>query len=113
MPITLTIKDRHELNKYTHKLPSTVALRNSVDVFFDQIQLTPEEKEKYEIKINKETYELSCNDESYTVVYEEFPPEVMKAISNFVKSYDGEEGQKSQLVLKALAVFKKLVPSLS
>lgn len=109
MSISLTIKDRYELIKYTHKLPCTLRLRQAVDGFFDQIELSEAEKEKYDIKVDPLTYEVSSNDETYEVLYETFPEPVIKAISGFVRDYDNEEGQKSPLVKSALSVFKKVL----
>jgi len=109
MSISLTIKDRFELIKYTHKLPCTLALRLSVDDFLDQLELTEEERAQYGVKVDPVTYDLSVEDESYAVTYEKFPEAVVKSITSFVRDHDTEEGQKSLLMTNALTIFKKIL----
>ncbi len=110
MSIKLSIKERYDLMKYVHKLPCTLKLRMAIDAFFQQIELTEEENQKYDIKIDPSTYQISTNDDSYVREYESFPEEVVSSLKSYVDAYDGKEEYRNNKMLQdALLTFKKAI----
>lgn len=107
-PVSLTIRERFELIKYTHRLPSTLKLRLAVDEFFNMLEITDEEATKFQIKVDPATFELSCNDESYVTVFDKLPEDALTAIKNYIYSFDTEENKENPVLQKALVIFKKV-----
>lgn len=110
-PISLTVRERFDLIKYTHRLPCTLKLRLAVDEFFNSIEITDDESAKFGISVNPATFELVCNDENYIVVYETFSADIITALKNYINDFDTEENKENTTLQKALVIFKKVVNS--
>lgn len=109
MSKSLTLEERYFISMYSRKLPCTVALRFSIDAFLQQIEITPEEVEKYDITIDVGAGTFECNDPDYTVEYEKFPTQVINAMERYVKLLDEEKNEDNILLQKILAYFRKLL----
>lgn len=110
MSVKLTISDRYNLMKYCNRLQSTMNLRMAIDQFFNQIEITEEETERFKVSINPKTYELSCNDDLYTKEFESFPKEVVLAIKEYVDVYTGKtEYESNKIIQNMLEVFRKVI----
>lgn len=110
-PVSLTIRERFDLIKYTHRLPCTLKLRLAVDEFFNSLEITEEESTKYGINVNPATYEVSCNDENYVVVYEKFSDNMISALKDYVTGFDTEENKENTTLQKAFVIFKRVINS--
>ena len=105
----LTLEDRHFINMYCRQLTCTLLLRFAIDKFINQIELTPEEIRKFDVKIDITDMRFECNDPEYTVDYEEFPPEVIKAIENYIKYLDNDKNSKNEMLQKSFKYFRKII----
>lgn len=110
-PVSLTIRERFDLIKYTHRLPCTLKLRLAVDEFFNSLEITDEESSKYGIEVNPATFELVCNDDNYTVVYDSFSENMISALKDYVTGFDTEENKENTTLQKAFVIFKKVINS--
>ena len=105
--IKLTLEDRFNLSRYSRKLPCTLSLRLSINVFLAQLEITADELKKYDVTISPTTF--SSNDPDYMISYESFPPAVIDAIKRYVKFVDNEKNVDNVLLQKMLETFKKIV----
>ena len=106
--IKLTLKDRYFLNMYSRRLPSTCMLRATIDVFLNQINLTPEEVTQYGVKFDAVTGITSSSD-SLEFEYESFPVPVIESIKNYIKVYDHEKNKENKLLQNMLSYFRKVL----
>lgn len=105
----LTLEDRYYISMYSRKLECTLKLRFAIDNFLDQIAITSDEMDKYDITINKETMQFESNDESYSVEYEEFPQEVLESMGNYISMYDHEKNKENLLLKRTMEYFRKVL----
>lgn len=105
----LTLDERYHISMYARRLPCTLPLRFAIDKFFNQIEIIPEEMEKYGIEVNTETREFICNDDEYTVEYKEFPPEVVKAMDEYIKMYSHEDNDNNEMLQKTFNYFNLII----
>jgi len=105
----LTLKDRYFLSMYARRLPCTIALRFSIDNFFNQIEITSEEVKKFEVKINPKTLEFECNDNEHTTEFKEFPEEVLKSMKSYIKMFDHEKNKTNEMVQRTFEYFRKIL----
>ena len=109
MPFALNIKQRYELIHHVGRLPSTLSFRFAFDAFQKQVEFTPEEIQKYQIKVNPETYEIECTDPDYVVEYASIPEGVARAMREWSERYDVDEMKNNILVQDALTIFKTVL----
>jgi len=105
----LTLEDRYYISMYSRKLPCTVSLRFTIDQFHQQIEITPEEGEKYEVGIDPENGLFICNDPDYVVEYEKFPTQVIDAMKRYVDLLDQEKNEDNVLLQNILTFFSKII----
>jgi hypothetical protein len=94
---------------YSRRLPSTLKLRFSIDAFLQQIEISPEEVRKYEVTIDSKTLEFSCNDDDFTVEYEEFHPDVLEEMKNYIQMLDHEKNNENEMLQKTFTYFRKII----
>jgi hypothetical protein len=109
MSTKLTLEDRYYISMYSRKLPCTVSLRFTIDQFHQQIEITPEEAEKYEITINPKDGSFITNDPDYVVEYEKFPTQVVNAMKRYVDLLDQEKNTENVLLQNILTYFSKII----
>jgi len=85
----LSLEDRYYLSMYSRRLPCTLRLRLAIDAFLEQIELTPEEIKEHNIEINPSKMEFT-SDSNIDVEYEEFHPDVIIAMKNYITIFDSE-----------------------
>lgn len=105
----LTLEDRYFINMYSRKLPCTVSLRFTIDQFHQQIEITPEEAEKYAVTIDSTNGSFITNDPEYVVEYEKFPTQVVDAMKRYVDLLDQEKNEDNVLLQNILTYFSKII----
>lgn len=105
----LTLEDRYYISMYSRKLPCTVHLRFNIDTFLDQIEITPEEAEKYNVTVDVDASVFECSDDNYTVEYERFPPAVVDAMKRYINLLDQEDNKENILLQRIFTYFKKVI----
>jgi hypothetical protein len=105
----LTLQDRYYISMYSRRLQSTLKLRFAIDAFLQQLEITREETEKYEVGVDPVSYEFKCNNDTYTVEYTDFPSEVIEAINSYISLYDHEQNKDNALLHKTLEYLKKVI----
>jgi hypothetical protein len=109
MSIKLNLEDRYYISMYARKLACTVRLRFAIDVFFDQINISGDEVEKYGINIDPIEGTFSCNDLNYVIEYEKFPDAVIDAMKHYISVYDVEQTKDNELIRRIIKYFNKLL----
>jgi len=105
----LTLEDRYYISMYSRRLPCSIPLRFSIDKFLNQIEITPEEFKIYNVDIDPSTMSFKCNDSDYEVEYEEFPPEVIVSMKNFIADYDHDKNKDNNMIQKTFDYFRKVI----
>jgi len=105
----LTLNDRHSIGMYTRRIPCTLAIRGVIDKFFAQIEITPEEFKKYNVKIDPETLEFQCENDEYTVEYKEFPKEILEGMKAYIHMFDHEKAKDNKMLQRSFKYFRKIL----
>lgn len=105
----LTLEERYYISMYSRKLPCTVSLRFTIDQFHQQIEITPDEVEKFEVSIDPANGKFICNDTAYTVEYEKFPTQVVGAMKRYVNLLNDSKNEDNVLLQNILKYFSKII----
>lgn len=117
--VKLTIKDRHNIIKYGYNLPSTL---QTYFPFFDQFlglfEFTPEEEEKYGIKIVDGEITSNSPDKVFDIDIDQVPQGIHDAIKMRVTDYKAEmkklrESNKGNASYSDSPLFTAIVENLS
>lgn len=109
MSTKLTLEDRYYISMYSRKLPCTVSLRFTIDQFHQQIEITPDEVEKYNITIDPTNGTFITSDFDYVVEYEKFPTQVVNAMQRYVNLLDQNKNEDNVLLQHIFKYFSKII----
>jgi hypothetical protein len=115
--VKLTVKGRNDVIKYAHNLPSTLGTYFNFDAFLSLFEFTPEEEEKYEIRIEDGEIKCNCPEREFEIDTSAIPEPIMAAIRTRVADYREEmaklrEANKGNPDYKDSPLFTAIVESL-
>lgn len=105
----LTIEQRFNLQKYSRVLLSTVALRQAIQQFWNELAFTDEEYNKFNISVDVQTGEVTSNDPSYVIEVSEVSPVVINAMKHYIA--DNSESKEGDQMFKQITETFDLVIS--
>lgn len=116
--VKLTVKDRHNIIKYAHNLPSTMQTYFYFDEFLDLLKFTDEEEKEYGIELVDGEIKCNCPDKLFDVDIDKIPAGIRAAIKMRVSDYKAEmkklrEANKGNDSYKDSPLFTAIVENLS